>query len=71
MKIATAITATILGIAVAGCTVIEQKAEDYQEVAAKFSRPDKIRVCYTREEETRQGFETRCFGNDCELPECP
>ena len=62
---------TILGIMIAGCTVVEQKFEDYQDVAAKFSRPDKIKVCYQREDDTRTGFEVRCFGENCELPECP
>ncbi len=53
------------------CTAIEQKGEAYQEAAARFLYPDKIKVCYSREGDDQSGIEYRCFGEGCELPPCP
>lgn len=68
MKIVIAI---IIGIAVAGCTTVKQKYEAYEEVASGFTYPDKVVACYKREGDAKRGFEARCFGQECEVPECP
>lgn len=58
-------------LALSGCTTLEQRAGDYQEAVGLFTRPDKVKVCYSRDGEDRHGFEARCFGSECELPDCP
>ena len=65
------IAAVIVLASLQGCTTLEQKGEDYEEMAKCYGRPDKVVACWRREGQTRAGFEARCCGDDCDLPECP
>ena len=66
------IAATVLlANALAGCTVVKERGEAYADATEAFINPDKIVACYKRDGENRTGFEARCFGEGCQLPECP
>ena len=62
----------LLGITLltAGCTVIEEKKEDYEAAVSCYGRPDKVVICWSRDGEERKGFEARCCGKDCSVPQC-
>lgn len=60
--------AVLLLVHLQGCTVVEEKAELYQDFASKALVPDKIEACYKRDGERTTGAESRCFGEDCALP---
>ena len=61
----------LLALMAAGCTAAQEKAKVYRDAAERFAVPDKIKVCYSREGDTQQGAEYRCFGVGCTLPKCP
>ena len=61
--------AVLLLVHLQGCTVVEEKTALYQEVASKFSVPDKVEACYKRDGEKTSGAEARCFGDNCTLPD--
>ena len=57
-----------------GCTVVEttkEKYEIYDEAVASYLKPEKVVFCYSRDKEEKRGFEARCFGEGCTVPQCP
>lgn len=58
-------------VSVSGCTVVQEKGEAYRRAAEDFANPEKLKICYTREGDVTTGVEYRCFGEECELPDCP
>jgi len=57
--------------ALTGCTAAQIKAERYQEAFENFANPTNIKICYQRKNGNMSGVEYRCFGEGCELPDCP
>lgn len=56
----------------AGCTVVQEKRERYEEVSRELANPDNVQGCYRRKgDKFKYVMEYRCSGEDCEIPECP
>lgn len=53
-----------------GCETVQEKGRIYRDVGERFAVPDKVVVCYGRDGDVQTGYEARCFGPGCELPEC-
>ncbi len=60
-----------VALGLVGCAMAQEKGRIYRDVAERFVVPDKVVVCYERDGDVQTGYEARCFGPGCELPDCP